>query len=98
MAFSNSPTETLREQVKRILLPRSIYESLSIPMSVLDQQVGNEEVAITIDDAPGALAMFREQQHAHQVIDLNLDEIFEAFVAGRKEADDRSVPEEVAAP
>ena len=76
-------TETLRGQVKRVVLPRSTYESLNVPLNVLDRRFGGEEVAVTLDDAPGALAMLREAGHVHQVVDLNLDEIFEAFVAGQ---------------
>ena len=80
-------TEELREQVKRIVMPSSTYDSLALPLRVLDVERSGEEVAVTLDDAPGAQSMLRESGHAHEVVALNLDEIFEAYVAGRRDAD-----------
>jgi ABC-2 type transport system ATP-binding protein len=91
-------TEKLRQQVKRIILPSSTFDSLDIPLRVLDFERSGEEIAATVDDASGALAMLREAGHAARVIDLNLDEIFEAFVAGRDDTEDVSTPPEVATP
>lgn len=92
------PTERLRERVKRVILPRSTYDSLDVPMHVLNLQRGGEDVVITIDDAPGTLSMLRERGHAHQVVDLNLDEIFEAFVAGHGGGETTPAASEVATP
>jgi ABC-2 type transport system ATP-binding protein len=91
-------TEKLRQHVKRIILPGSIYDSLDIPLRVLDIERSREEIAVTVDDAPGALAMLRQAGHAPRVVELNLDEIFEAFAAGRQDTEDASTPPEVATP
>jgi hypothetical protein len=64
----------------------------------LDFERSGDEIAVTVDDAPGALAMLRESGHPPRVVDLNLDEIFEAFVAGRQDTQDAAASPEVATP
>ena len=88
-------TDELREQVKTIVLPTSAYRRNGIPMKPLDVKhdlSGGDETAITVDDAASTIVGLRSRGTPHRVIDLNLDEIFEAFVIGRVDAE--PAPEE----
>jgi len=78
-----SGTDELREQVKRLILDPSDFGRIATQLKVLDGQLSTGEVVLTIDNAPDALALLRSQDVAHRLEDLSLDEIFEAFVAGR---------------
>lgn len=76
-------TETLRDQVKRIIFPIAAYDRLDQLLQVLDVRQNADEIAVTIDNADKATALLRASGVPHRVIDLNLDEIFEAYVAGQ---------------
>jgi ABC-2 type transport system ATP-binding protein len=80
-----APTEKLREDIKRIVFSSDAYDRLDSVLQVFDLRRSGDEVAVTIDNAPRALAVLRSAGVPHRVLDLNLDEIFEAFVAGRKD-------------
>ena len=56
--------------------------------SVLDCRPDGDEVAVTLEGAERAIEILRREGVEHRVVDLNLDEIFEAYVAGK--VDDRS--------
>jgi ABC-2 type transport system ATP-binding protein len=75
-------TEELREQVKRLLLPVDALERLP-PVKLLDAAQMGDRMALTVDEAPEAIAALQRVDIQPQVVDLNLDEIFEAFVIGR---------------
>ena len=75
-------TESLREQVKRLLLPLSVLERMPT-LKLLDAAPAGERIALTVDEAPGAVAGLRRIGVEPEIVDLNLDEIFEAFVIGR---------------
>ena len=75
-------TEELREQVKRLLLPADALGRLP-PVKLLDVAQTGDRMALTVDEAPEAIAALRRVGIEPQVVDLNLDEIFEAFVIGR---------------
>ena len=45
-----------------------------------------DEVALTVRGSQNALARLAQMGIEHRVMDLNLDEIFEAYVAGGKDA------------
>ena len=75
-------TEDLRAQVKRLLLPAGVLDRLPA-LKLLDVAPTGERVALTVDDAPGAIAALHRIGVEPEIIDLNLDEIFEAFVIGR---------------
>jgi hypothetical protein len=51
---------------------------------VLDLEHSASDVAIVVDNVSSALAVLGEWEIEPQVVDLNLDEIFEAFVIGRR--------------
>ncbi len=93
-----SPTEELREQVKQLILPSETYEALGRLPGTLDVKRRGNRVAVVVEDAEAAVAKTAEAGVRPEVIDLNLDEIFEAYVAGRPngQADPEPVVERVA--
>lgn len=76
-------TETLRSQVKRLLVSIEALGQIHSRLKVLDVQTSDSEAAVTVDEAPAAIELLSQDGIAFQAVDLNLDEIFEAFVAGR---------------
>jgi ABC-2 type transport system ATP-binding protein len=71
-------TEQLREKVKRLIFP--IDQNVILPSRIiLDIQRSGRQQAITVEDVDVALAAV----NPGEVIDLNLDEIFEAYVIGK---------------
>jgi ABC-2 type transport system ATP-binding protein len=80
-----APTETLREQVKRIVLPRVAYDEFGPALNPLDVRTSGDEVVVAIDNAPAALRSLAASGCPHRVVELNLDEIFEAYVAGQRD-------------
>ncbi len=75
-------TETLRAEVKQILLPAAEDELPELP-GVLDVKRGDHATAVIVEAVEEALRVLGEAGVHPQVVDLNLDEIFEAYVAGR---------------
>ncbi|HVX13482.1 MAG TPA: ABC transporter ATP-binding protein [Pirellulales bacterium] len=76
-------TECLRADVKRIVLASSAFHEHRSSLSVLDTQRHGDETAVVVDNAPAAHAALESAGEPHRLIDLNLDEIFEAYVAGQ---------------
>ena len=85
-------TEELREQVKRLLLPASEYEALRPLPGTLDVKRSGERIAVVVNNAGDTLRAAAKKGLAPEVIDLNLDEIFEAYVIGRRDEQDDSEP------
>ena len=77
-------TEELREQVKRLLVSAAELGRLQ-GLKVLDAAPAGERTALTVDDASDAIARLHRIGIEPEIVDLNLDEIFEAFVIGRPE-------------
>lgn len=77
-------TEDLRDQVKRLLVPATSFGQLN-GLKVLDVTDAGDRTALTVDDAPNAIAALHRIGVEPEIVDLNLDEIFEAFVIGRPE-------------
>jgi len=78
-------TEDLRRDVKQIILPSNAILALSKKVKVLDHRLDGNEMAITVEGAETAIEQLRRESVEHRVIDLNLDEIFEAYVTGKTE-------------
>jgi len=78
-----SPTEELRQQVKRLLLPVRTYEALGSLPGALDVERRGGQVSVVVENAEAVLTRARAAGIQPEVIDLNLDEIFEAYVIGR---------------
>ncbi len=77
-------TEALRRDVKQIVLKAEAFAVVRHQLQILDERVDGDAVAATIDDAERAIERLRRDGVEHRVVDLNLDEIFEAYVAGRR--------------
>jgi ABC-2 type transport system ATP-binding protein len=79
----HAPTETLREEVKQIILPLDAADVLSAPAGLLDVRRHDDRFLVTVDRAKAFLEQVAASAIEHEVIDLSLDDIFEAFVIGR---------------
>jgi ABC-2 type transport system ATP-binding protein len=80
-----APTEQLREEVKRLIVPAAAYESLGALPGVLDVKRHDKRVAVVVESVQGALAAAAKAGVAPEIVGLNLDEIFEAYVIGKRD-------------
>jgi len=80
-----APTEELRAQVKRITTSTDAMARVGSRLKILDGRVIAGEVVLAVDDAEEAIQLLHREEIGHRVIDLNLDEIFEAFVVGQRD-------------
>jgi len=78
-------TDSLREDVKRFILSDSDFVSLPVFEGTLDIKRGEARTAMTVEGQERFTDLLREHHIAYEQVDLNLDEIFEAYVIGRKE-------------
>jgi ABC-2 type transport system ATP-binding protein len=78
-------TEQLRDDVKQILLPLDSVAGSPQPDGLLDARRHGDRLAIVVDQVDGYLQQLSGEGIEHDVVDLRLDEIFEAFVIGRNE-------------
>ena len=78
-------TENLRERVKRLVVAAGAENTVRKLPGLLDITRSGRQVAAVVEDASEAIAALRGEQVPFDEIDLNLDEIFEAYVIGRKE-------------
>lgn len=76
-------TEALREEVKQILLPLDSVAGTPRPDRLLDVRRHEDRLALIIDSAAGYVEQLSRGGIACDVVDLSLDEIFEAYVIGR---------------
>ena len=76
-----SPTERLRERVKRLIFPASAAAAAGELPGLLDLQRRGGQIGAVAEDVETALA--KAAGLRPMVVDLNLDEIFEAYVIGR---------------
>jgi ABC-2 type transport system ATP-binding protein len=78
-------TEDLREQVKRLIAPIEAEPFLRTLPSLLDLNASGRQVTAVVSDIATVRPMLASSPVPIEEIDLNLDEIFEAYVIGRKE-------------
>ncbi|TWU28780.1 ABC transporter ATP-binding protein [Novipirellula artificiosorum] len=76
-------TESVRTEVKRILVPLTSIAGTSRPDGLLDVRRYDDRLALVCDDAEAYIERLSAQSIPFDVVDLSLDEIFEAFVIGR---------------
>ena len=81
-------TEGLRSDVKQIVVNRQAADMLLEEQSILDARADGEDFAITVAGAESILDRLQREGVEHRVVDLNLDEIFEAYVAGKSLSQD----------
>jgi len=78
-------TETLRRDVKQLIIGREAYLANRKHLSVLDALCDGERMIVAVDGVAKAMELLRYEGVEFRVVDLNLDEIFEAYVVGRRE-------------
>ena len=78
-------TEGLRARVKRLVVPLEAEPIVRQLPGTLDLTRSGRQVAVVVADVAPALESLTRQGIQPEEIDLNLDEIFEAYVIGRKE-------------
>jgi ABC-2 type transport system ATP-binding protein len=83
-------TEALRRDVKQLIVGRQSLDAVRGRLQVLVERSDGDHVAVTIDGAERAVALLQHDGVEHRVVDLNLDEIFEAYVAGTRAGDSAS--------
>jgi len=77
-------TETLRRDVKQIILTYDALMAVRGDLAILDQRTDGNLMAVVVERADNALKLLGSEGIEHRVVDLNLDEIFEAYVAGKR--------------
>ncbi len=78
-------TERLRERVKQLVLPAEAYRRIGELPGALDVRFSGSQAAVVVGDAAEAMRAAAAAGVHPQINDLNLDEIFEAHVAGQRE-------------
>jgi ABC-2 type transport system ATP-binding protein len=78
-------TEELREQVKRLVAPIEAETALRQLPGILDFARSGREVTAVVENVARARPMLQGVGTDIREIDLNLDEIFEAYVIGRRD-------------
>ncbi len=76
-------TESLRDEVKQILLPLDYARAKMPPEGLLDVRRHDDRLVIIADHAREFIEDLSAKSIDFNVVDLRLDEIFEAFVIGR---------------
>ncbi len=76
-------TDVLRDEVKQILLPFDSVAGTPQPEGLLDVCRYDDRLAFITDRAGSYVEQLAAKGIDHDVVDLRLDEIFEAFVIGR---------------
>ena len=76
-------TDLLRDEVKQILLSCDSVAGTPQPEGLLDVCRHEDRLAFIIDHAENYVGQLIAKGIDHDVVDLSLDEIFEAFVIGR---------------
>jgi ABC-2 type transport system ATP-binding protein len=77
-------TEELRNRLKRLIAPAEAQSVLRDLPGLLDFAVAERQATAVVEDIDAALPVARISGASIEVIDLNLDEIFEAYVIGRR--------------
>ncbi len=76
-------TDSIRDEVKQILLPFEAAEGTPAPDGLLDVRRYDDRLVFVTDDAGNYIQKLSAEAIDYEVVDLGLDEIFEAFVIGR---------------
>jgi ABC-2 type transport system ATP-binding protein len=77
-------TETLRRDVRRFVLDRTALAVVREDLALLEMEAAGEQVAATVENASAISALLEREGLPHRSVDLNLDEIFSAYVAGQR--------------
>ena len=88
----HAATEFLRQDVKQLVLSADDFQVHGNGLKRLDVQKQRDEVAVTIEEAAAAVERLTGAGVQLRVVDLNLDDIFAAYVVGRPEAPHAAEP------
>ncbi len=88
-----APTEQLREEVKRLIFPAETYEHIRLLPGTLDVERRGQRVAVVVENAAKAISNLRTAHIQPEIVDLNLDEIFEAYVIGKHDEQNSPQPD-----
>jgi ABC-2 type transport system ATP-binding protein len=80
-------TETLRRDVKQLILDRRALAAVREDLALLDLETSGDDAAVTVENASAVAALLEREGLAYRAMDLNLDEIFTAYVAGKTGGD-----------
>jgi ABC-2 type transport system ATP-binding protein len=80
-----SSTEALRADVKRFIISEAAFAEMIPQASILDVDRRGEDVAVIVELATEAQSSLQQSGHEFRMQDMNLDEMFEAYVTGRTE-------------
>jgi ABC-2 type transport system ATP-binding protein len=78
-------TDALREHVKRIVVPADAEATLRGLPGLLDLARAGRQAAAVVEEVDAALPIVAGAGIPYEVVGLNLDEIFEAYVIGRRD-------------
>lgn len=81
----HAPIEIIREEVKQILIPVTAAGDMPAPAGLLDVRRDGVRLIVIVDRAEAFISELSDRGIDHEVHDLSLDEIFEAFVIGRSQ-------------
>lgn len=87
-------TDSLRRDVKKIIMDTKDFDTHTEMLSKLDVYRGYGKTNTTITNAPQSIEKLRDAAVKFEVIDLNLDEIFEAYVIGRPDGQEHQADEQ----
>jgi ABC-2 type transport system ATP-binding protein len=90
--IKQAATEALRSDVKQVVMSAEQFAEHGSTLTCLEVQRQRGEVAITIENAPMTIERLTAEGTSHRVIDLNLDDIFAAYVTGKRQSPDSSAP------
>ena len=76
-------TEELREQVKRLILKAEDYARVAPLPGALDVRKSGAQIGVVVERANKTVKALAASGIQPEVMDLNLDEIFEAYVIGK---------------
>jgi ABC-2 type transport system ATP-binding protein len=79
-----SATDDLRSAVKRLIAPSAAEAALRALPGVLDFSISGRQASVVVEDISAARPALAMAGITAEEIDLNLDEIFEAIVIGRR--------------
>jgi ABC-2 type transport system ATP-binding protein len=85
-------TDDLRADVKQLVFAAEEYAVQKAKLDLLDVRHARGEVAATVARAPEAIERLAAEGARFRVIDLNLDDIFAAYVIGRTEQPGDTAP------
>ena len=83
--IKQAATEALRSDVKQLVFSAEDYVEQSSTLKSIDVMRERAEVAVTIENAAATIERLTASNVRHRVIDLNLDDIFAAYVIGKRD-------------